>query len=133
MVVNGTSSRHLALVGRCVCSIPAQGAAGMKGSVAGWVGGLGRDRGARVGEWNDKGAWPVQGETGLPDSLVSLSWRRITISLATQEICPLVTAPGSPAFCSASSVRGVIPGVLGFPKKKLDHQCPESCLGRPGW
>lgn len=32
-------------------------------------------------------------------------------------------------FCCASSVSGVIPGC--FPKKKLDHQCPESCLGSP--
>lgn len=32
-------------------------------------------------------------------------------------------------FCCASSVSGVIPGC--FPKKKLDHQWPESCLGSP--
>jgi len=31
MLVNGTSSRHLALVGRCVCSIPPR--CGMEGSV----------------------------------------------------------------------------------------------------
>lgn len=34
-------------------------------------------------------------------------------------------------FCWASSATELITSWWCFPKKKLDHQCPESCLGRP--
>lgn len=104
-VVNGTSSRHLALVAGLISPLRS----------AAWFSVRLRD----------------QEEVGLPASLLSLTWCCNTISLATQVIWPLVTAPWTPAFCCASSVSGVIPGC--FPKKKLDHQWPESCLGSPGW
>lgn len=89
-----------------------------------------------------------QEEAGLPASLLSLAWRCITISLATQLM--FVAAAETPTLkakrckltwflgwiqnkkgpCTHfSSVSGLIPGC--FPKKKLDHQWPESCFGSP--
>lgn len=89
-----------------------------------------------------------QEEAGLPASLLSLAWRCITISLATQLM--FVAIPETPALTAKwckwarfmgwiqnkkgpcthfSSVSGLIPGC--FPKKKLDHQWPESCFGSP--
>lgn len=90
-------------------------------------------------------------EVELPASLLWLTWRCITISLATQLKLATVAAPETSALVGGgsvneralggwfirkslrdthfSSVSGRMPCC--FPKKKLDHQWPESCFGSP--
>ena len=63
-----------------------------------------------------------------------LLWRHLNDYMYGGGSSPTMSAHndsyGTHLFCS-SSASVVIPAGVCFVKKKLDHQCPESCLGRP--